>query len=211
MTGDQLYTLSTGLLGGNQMDEDIFYSLLNSVKDLREMNRDWMVLRAIDSSITFSGSDTYISTKTLPDRFLRTYTFYNQKGELAGPFIIDSNGSKVELKPIKFAERYDYRNTEGYYYIDVKNNKIGRTGATAGTLYLPYLQGTQDISPTSTWEFPSYAHPLLVFDVVIQQKGGIDWDRINASQIPYNQNTLKQLESSLDMWDARLQQAELGV
>lgn len=213
MTPAELVTLNTNLLGGNAMDIDLFYQLANMAKNQREMMRDWMVLRTLDSTITFSSSDDYTSTKTLPARFLRTYTFYDSQGNLRGPYIVTASGSKVELKPIKFAERYDYRNIEGYYYIDVKNGKIGRTGLTAGTLTIPYLQGTPDFDEgsSSIWSFPDFAIPLLAYDVAIEQKGGIDWDRVNASQIPYNERKLKQIETNLATWDARLQQAELGV
>ena len=45
MTGDEIYTLNTGLLGGNQMDEEQFYVLLNMMKNIRESSRDWTIVR----------------------------------------------------------------------------------------------------------------------------------------------------------------------
>lgn len=212
MTGDQLYELTTELNGNNPMNEDVFYSLLNMAKGRREMSRDWCVLRTFDSSITFSSSDDYTSTKALPSRFLRVYQFIDQYGsDVGGVYLITSSGSRVKLDPIPFAKRYDYKDVEGYYYIDHKNSTIGRTGATAGTLHLYFLQGTEDIDGDSSWSFPSYAHPLLAVDVVILQKGIIDWDTVNQSQIPISEKLVSELESSLNVWDARLQQAELGV
>jgi hypothetical protein len=213
MDGATLYTLTTNLLGGNALDVDLFYQLLNMQKNLREMQRDWMKLRTEDTSITFTSADTYLTGKILPARFLRTYSFYDQYGQLAGPFIVTSGGSKVPLKPIKFEQRYDYQNSEGYYYIDTKNGTIGRTGSTAGTLHLFFLQGTVDITSATTWGLPpsdGYG-ALLAYDVAVEQKGGIDWDTINANQVPYNQRKIDQLEANLATWDARLQQAELGV
>lgn len=213
MNGADLYTLNTKLLGGRSIDQDMFYQLVNMQKNLREMSRDWMKLRTEDTTIIFSSSDTYTSTKPLPTRFLRTYSFYDQYGNLAGPFIINSNGSKIPLKPIKFEQRYDYKDTPGYYYIDVKNSTIGRTGSTVGTLHLFFLQGTPDIDADSPWGLPpadSYG-ALLAYDVAVEQKGGIDWDTVNANQVPFNQRKINQLEANLATWDARLQQAELGV
>lgn len=204
-------TMVTALNGGRAMNSVLFYQMLNSKKNILEASRDWMILRTIDTSLTFSSSDLYTSGKTLPARFLRTYTFTDQAGNLRGPYIINSAGSKVPLLPIKLAERYDYKDTEGYYWIDVKNSTIGRTGTTAGTLYLPYLQGTADIAAGTTWEFPTFAHPILPFEVAVVQKGGIDWDRVNANQVPYNLQDIRDARSALIMWDARLQQAELGV
>ncbi len=213
MNGDTLYNLCTNLLGGNAIDEDLFYQLLNMQKNMREMSRDWAKLRTIDTSISFTAADTYTSTKNLPARFLRTYSFTDQYGNQAGPFIVTSGGSKVPLKQIKFAETYDYRNSQGYYYIDVKNCTIGRTGATEGTLYLPYLQGTVDIGPTTSWGLPPSDgyDALLAYDVAIEEKGGIDWDTVNANQVPYNERKIRQLEANLATWDSRLQLAELGV
>ncbi len=132
-------------------------------------------------------------------------------GEQAGVYIVDSSGNKNALRPIKFVDRFKYKDTDGYYYIDIKNSKIGRTGTLAGILHLFYIEGTAPITSSSTWEFPSYAHPLLSIGVAIMQKGGIDWDTVNANQVPYNQGIINNIESSLAMWDAQLQQGELGV
>ena len=207
MNGATLYTLSTSLLGGNAMDETLFYQLLNQAKNQREIMRDWVKLRNYDTSITFSSSDTYLTGKTLPTRFLRTYGFYPD----SGAFIVTSDGAKLPLSPISMSERYDKRNDEGYYYIDHTNGTISRTGSTAGTLHLNYLKGSADIDESTSWALSQLGGPLLVYDVVIEMKGGIDWDRINASQIPYNQRKLLQLEMNMATDDARLQQAEAGV
>lgn len=214
MTGEELRTLNTNILSGKSMDSDLFYQLLNIAKNRREMMRDWAKLRTLSNSITFSASDTYLTGKTLPDRFLRIYTAFDRDtGASNGVFIVTTDGSQLFLKPIKQAEAYAYRNTQGYYYIDSKNGTICRTGNTSGTLYMYYLQGTVDVDAQSTeiWDFPSYSDALLAFDVAIDQKGGIDWDTVNANQVPYNQRKLQQIEMNLATWDAQMQQAELGV
>lgn len=214
MTGAQLKILNTEFLGGIDLDSTLFYQLLNMKKNMIEMSRDWVILRSFDSSITFTASDTYTSTKTLPSRFLRVYSPYDANtNEQTGVYIVDSNSNKLALKPIAFARRFDYKDVEGYYYLDIKNSKIGRTGSTAGTLHLFFLQGTEDFTTAGTeeWTFPSFAHPLLAIEVAIENKGGIDWDRINASQIPYNKSTTNEIRGQLALWDARLQQSELGV
>lgn len=213
MDGATLYTLNTSILGGRPLDETVFYQFLNMAKNTRELSRDWMKLRVVDHSITFSSSDAYDSTKTLPDRFLKQYSYRDQMGALKGPFIVTADGSKVELQPIKLEEAYDFRNLEGYYYIDYAAGKIGRTGSTAGTLYLPYIRGTEDIASGTSWTMPptDTFGILLAFDVAILQKGGIDWDTVNANQVPYNRQTIRDLESRLALWDAQLQQAQLGV
>ena len=212
MDGTALYTLTTQLLSGQTIDETLFYQLVNMKKDMLESSRDWMILRSFDSSVSFSSSDTYTSTKSLPARFLRVYNPFDDRGrEQPGVYIVDSAGNKHPLKPIAFAKRFDYKDTDGYYYLDIKNSTIGRTGTLAGTLHLFFIQGTVDIDSDGTWEFPAYSHPLLAYEVAIEQKGGIDWDTINANQVPFNRATVQDIVSQLTMWDARLQQSELGV
>ena len=137
--------------------------------------------------------------------------FSDATKEQTGIYIVDSSGNKNPLKPIKFADRFSYKDTDGFFYIDVKNSKIGRTGTLAGTLHLFFLQGTVDIDGDGTWEFPTVAHPILAYEVAAEQKGGIDWDTVNANQVPFNRDTATKINSQLNMWDARLQQAEIGV
>lgn len=190
------------------MNTTAFDTLLQSAKNGREMSRDWMVLRTEDSSITFTTSDTYLSTKTLPTRFLRVY---KTDPEDSGVFLVNAAGGMTQLSPIPFNKRFQYKDTGGYFYIDVKNGAIGRTGGDAGTLHIFYLEGTDDLSDTLEWSFPEFAHPLLAYDMAVIQKGGIDWDTVNAAQIPYNQAAIRKIEADLAMWDSRLQQAEIGV
>lgn len=212
MTGSELKTLNTAFLSGTEMNDTLFYQLLNMVKNIKESSRDWMILRSFDSSITFTASDDYTGTKALPARFLRVYAPYDgRRGEQTGVYIVDSSGNKNALTPIKFADRFNYKDIDGYYYIDVKNSTIGRTGTLAGTLHLFFIQGTVDIDSAGEWTFPSYSHILLAVDVVIMHKGGIDWDTVNANQVPYNQKMINDISSQLSMWNARLEQNELGV
>ena len=212
MTGTEMQAFNTQLLAGAAMDETFFYQSINMQKGLLEAARDWMVLRAYDNSIAFTAADDFESTKTLPARFSRLYTPYDsQSGYQPAVAIIDANGNKTPLNPVSFASRYDKRETDGYYYLDMLNGKIGRTGTLAGTLHLYFIQNTEDISAGNTWLFPDYAHPILPYKVAISSKGGIDYDTINASQVPFNREDARVIEARLAMWDAQLQQQEIGV
>lgn len=202
MTKTEIKTLLTSILGGISMDDDVFNTFLQMAKNRRESSRDWMKLRVVDTSITFTTSDTYTTGKTLPARFLKLYK---------DPFIVDANGGRLDLQPIQLEDAYAYKDSEGFYYIDHANSTISRTGTTAGTLYLPYLRGTADISDSLEWIFPTFAHPLLAFDIAIIQKGGIDWDTVSANQVAYNKETIEMLSNELDMWDADLQVSAIGV
>lgn len=192
------------------MDSDLFNTFLQMVKNRREMSRDWMKLRNVDTSITFTASDDYSSTKSLPTRFLKLYRPNMQDMDNTGVALI-VNGSLSYLRPIDIGQRYEHKDTDGFYYIDHANNTIGRTGTKAGSLQLNYIQGTVDISDATMWSFPEFAHPLLAFDVAVLQKGGIDWDQVAAFSVPFNRVTIRELESQLAMWDTGLQQAAIGV
>jgi len=207
MTRDEIYTLATSLNGGDQMDDELFDSLLAMAKDTREMERDWMKLRTVDRTITFASADTYLTTKSLPERFLRTYTIDPYD---SGVFIVDSEGAKHPLTQISLEEAYDHRTTEGYFYLDLANDAICRTGSLAGTMHMHFLKGSGAIEGDTEWSFPSFAHPLLAFDIITINKGQIDWDTINQSQVQFTFATIRKLEGRLAMWDARLQQAALG-
>ncbi len=211
MTLTELRTLCTSILGGYTIDTDLFGTLLQMAKNRREMSRDWMKLRAIDVSQSFTASDDYTSTKALPARFLKIYRPSMRDLDNTGVALITSGGDITYLEPIDIGQRYQFKDQDGFYYIDHANNTIGRTGVVAGTLQLNYIQGSVDIDDTTEWAFPEYAHPLLAFDVAIQQKGGIDWDVVSSFSVPYNQTTVRELETSLAMWDANLQQAALGL
>ncbi len=214
MTAEELRTLNTNFLGGKELDVDLFYQLANAEKNRREMMRDWMMLRTLDTSNSFSGSDTYLSTKTLPDRFLKIPLIFDRDtGKNCAVQLIGSDGAQTFLQPIRKDQAYQRRNDDGYYYIDIKNGTISRTGTRAGTLYLNFIQGTVDFDDNSAsiWDFPDFADVLIAYDVAIQQKGGIDWDTVNANQVPYNQRMIDRAWMSLCTWDAQLQQAELGV
>lgn len=212
MTGTDMQTFETDLLGGAAIGDTLFYVLANMQKGLIEASRDWMILRAFDNSQSFSTSDDYQTTKPLPANFSRTYSPYDaMSGQQPAVFLVDSSGFKYALNPIPFASRYDKKDVDGFYYLDMLNNAIGRTGSQAGTLHLYFIQNTADLDAGRTWEFPVWAHPLIPLNVAVSYKGGIDYDLVNASQTSFNRADAQAIVSRLAFWDAQLQQQELGV
>lgn len=207
-----MHVFNTGLLSGTVLEDTFFFQNTNMQKGLLEAKRDWMVLRDFDNSQSFTSADDYQSTKELPDRFSRLYTPYDaREGAQPSVFIVDAAGNKTPLNPIAFASRYDKKDVAGFYYLDILNGKIGRTGSLAGTLHIYFIRNTADIDSDRVWEFPDWAHPYLPFRVAVTHKGGVDYDIINGSQVPFNADDAKTILSRLDMWDAQLQQQELGV
>lgn len=214
MTGTEMQDFTTALLGGTELGDTIFFQLANMRKGMLEAKRDWVVLRNFDNSKSFTSADDYTSTKALPDRFSRVYSPYDSRsGQQPGVYLVESSGAKFPLNPIPFASRYDYKDLDGYYYIDWSTGSpvIGRTGTIAGTLHVFYIRNTVDLAAAVTWIFPEWSHPVIPFEVAITHKGGMDYDLINSSQVPFNKEDAQIIESRLAMWDAQLQQAEIGV
>jgi hypothetical protein len=58
----------------------------------------------------------------------------------------------------------------------------------AGTLYIDHFKDSPEIenSDSSSWVFPSWAHPFLGFYAVAINKGGVDYNDINARMVPDN-------------------------
>lgn len=209
MTGQELWDLNTSILGGRQMGDTLFFQLVNMAKRSRESKRPWARLRTEDTSMSFSQSD--VSEKDLPADFIKTYEYRPGKGKLQ---LIDSDGNVEQMTQIDFEERHKYATQFGYFYINQGTSKLGITGTPdrAYTAHLFYIAATPSITLTTSWsKFPEDYHPVLAFDVAIINKGGIDWDTVNANQVPYNASTIRDLESSMAMWDAELQQSSLNL
>jgi hypothetical protein len=72
-----------------------------------------------------------------------------------------------------------------------------------GTLYIDHIKDSPDIEndDSSSWIFPSWAHPLLGFYAVAMNKGGVDYDDINARMAPDNSTQATVILKLLDGWD----------
>ena len=70
---------------------------------------------------------------------------------------------------------------------------------------LSTLQDNEDLTleSSSTWVFPSWAHPLLGFYAVGIHKGGIDYDDINARMAPENRAQAAVIMGMLEKWEFR--------
>jgi len=203
MTRVQLLELTTDLLGGREMGTSKFTRLLNIVKNKREATRPWVYLEAEDSSNTASTSDTFLTAKTLPTRFLRTVT--------DDKMVLRSGDNVLEYKQLPFKSRQVEKDTNNRFYIDLKNNQFFLTGIVdqSYTIYFYYIQGSEDFDDDADeWVFPARFHELLAYDVAVLEKGGIDYDDINARMAQFNGITAKELEQEMIKWDNELRLAE---
>lgn len=221
MNGQQIYDLTTKLLGNIEMDLDLFCALLNTAKTIREGSRDWANLKRKDTSITISPGDTIDTAKSTPAAFIRPIKGTDKTKAVV---LLDSNGNKAStLDEIPYERQYDYKNIPGYFFVDYgdANRPIYVTGQVSSsmTAALFYIAKTRDIvvadiGDSSTWEwelFNSRYAALLAYDVAIQHKGNIDWDEINARMVQFTTRTVDQFEFAMIMEDERIKLSTLGV
>lgn len=202
MTGSQIYELTTTLLDGRQMDEVAFYRLLNLAKNKRERKRPWMILRKKDkTTVSLSTSDDFETAKALPSDFGR---FYNNKSVQ----LVSADGDHKYIPQKAFEMQYEHKDDDVCfveYLAGGSNIYFGGIRSKAYDVWLFYCQISDDITSDTSWVFPPDFAPLLAFDVAIMQKGGIDYDDINARMVQYNGVEVQQLEMSMVHWDAELQ------
>ena len=71
MTGAEIKALNTEIRAGREMDDTIFYILLNTERRRIEGKRPWRKLLTEDTTQSTTPSDTFATAHTLPTRFIR--------------------------------------------------------------------------------------------------------------------------------------------
>jgi hypothetical protein len=66
-----------------------------------------------------------------------------------------------------------------------------------------YICDSGDIENTdgSEWVFPSWSHAILGLMAVAMNKGGVDYDDINARMAPNNRAQAEEILRRLEAWD----------
>ena len=109
------------------------------------------------------------------------------------------------FRQVPWHQRLEYRNTPGTFVYDeaAKYLYLNGTVQFAGTLYIDHIKDGPEITDddSSSWIFPSWAHPLLGFYAVAINKGGVDYDDINARMAPDNRAQATAILKLLDGWD----------
>jgi hypothetical protein len=203
-TGAQLYSLLTFLLGGEQIDEDSFYQLLDICRGNREMMRPWCVLKKVDTTQTMSPSDTFRTAKTLPEDFRRTL---DQNTMQPYDPTAGTTGDVYDYyAEVPFEEQLNYKDANAFF-IDYANNLFYVCGTCSKqlTIYFFYIADYGPITSSTSWlKFPGLFAPILAFDVAVMYKGGVDYDAINARMAEYNGMDAKKIEQAMEKWDNQL-------
>lgn len=201
MTGTELETLAKEVNSGDPIGSTLLFQLINIARHIVEKRRPWMFLRRTDTSKTVTASSqsawqTGIDLSTIT-KFARFYD-----SDTAPIRLFDGNQTFVDYWLRPFEDRLRYIQSPGTACYDEATKTLYLNGSIqfAGTLYINHIIDSGDVEDddSSSWAFPSYAHPLLAFMAVAINKGGIDFDDIHARMAPDNRAVAQSIMTMLE-------------
>lgn len=207
MTKTELYTFTTSLLDGLEMEETLFDTFLNIAQMYWENQRPWMILRSEDTSQTISTGNTFETEKSLPTDFRKWYTRF--------PIVLtDSQANSQQfLREIPISMKLAYKQDISRFYCNYRTNKFYVCGQPSQSLTIRqyYIMKTTLVSASDSndWDFPTEYHPILALSVATYHKLGIDYDIINNSQASNNAALAVQIYMSMSEWDSDLQNSSI--
>jgi hypothetical protein len=211
MTGPELETFCEEVNGGASIGATVLFQFINLAKAMVEQTRPWMALRYTDTSKSVATGNTWQTAIDLSS-IERLNRFYGEE-----PIkLFDGNSGIQYFKQVPFDKRLEYRNAPGTFVYDEASKALYLNGTVqfAGTLYIDHIKDSADITndDASSWIFPTWAHPLLGFYAVAINKGGVDYDDINARMAPDNRAQANAIIQRLESWDNEKQlQAQQNI
>ena len=175
-------------------------SLLNDVIQSTGFSRTWNILKT-------SASGTVVANEiTLPADFAYIYANRNWASnavESQKPVIFIG----TEYKPyvvLNFDERRQYRNSQGYAYLDMANNKIIFNQTPESSTYeFDYIKTVAEVGLADELPFPArfhkkFVHDMAMLDNIIQMsdKAGNNIEANRAESMRY--------QNAMNMWDSKL-------
>ena len=203
LNGIDIYNLLTGILGGQQMDKTLFYSLLTIVASKIHRARQWMILKKTDSSESITPAATFQTQFTIPDDFM---TWQAER-----PVILvdptNTNNFIDWITEVTSVQQWRYQFQSYKYYGDYINKKMYIMGTVdkTYTIYKNYIKQPPVIDDATPWGFPADFHPLLAYGIAALNKGGIDFDETNARMAGDNKETVQSIYEAMLDWDNELQ------
>lgn len=194
MTGPEMVTMFNGLVD-DKLDDTLIYQLFNLAKNEIESEREWEALKEEDSSNSIGASHTYLTALTLPTRFLT-------------PIKLTIGDDRIPYVQIRYEDRRRYQDIARRWYLKMKDSTFFVCGKpqSGRTVYLVYVQSSADISASTSWTFPSYAHPLIPIKAA-KIFYPVDQREKSRSYAPEWMAIENGIRRQLHMWDARLKKS----
>lgn len=195
LTGNQAIDLFRRLVDDQSVDDDVILDYLNTAQDELAMERPWVWLEAIDSSLSWATSDTYLTGHTYPTEMLYQTDVY-----------VDGFDFPFMEVPLKMRQRY--KDISYKCYFDHRQRKLFFTGNTdqTRTIYLSYIAKPVEIAAddTAISNWPGVMHRMLVYYAVGLWLGGTDADNITKLMRPEHAATYNRLKKTAVTLDAKL-------
>ncbi len=214
MTGGELYTFLKSLNGDAPIDDTLASTLIGIAKTIFQGERDWMVLRKTDTSLSFTSNSTWQTAYSLAN--ITDFSRFYGKTPIK---VFDGTNGIEYYTQVPWSQRLAYKDEPNTFVYDEANKRVyfNGTNSMGGTIYLDYIKTTPAISLLSTvdietaglFPFPGDYHPVLAFYAVGIHKGAIDYDEINRQMLPSNQATLIALKNAAEKWDTQKQVSEV--
>ena len=181
-------------------ESDLFEKIVKKIA----MDRPWEALKTQASgSILFDGTNYYI---TLPTDFA-FFTENNQSTDNASPKVIFVGSNYSPYQIINFSDRRQYRNSDGYAYLDLANSKIVFTGNPSGngsTYEFDYCKVPADSGLTDTPSFPPARFHDLIAHLMAVEENIIEQFPKAQSYAPENQTQADKIFKDLCYWNSQL-------
>ena len=178
------------LLIGDSLDPDFSLQLVNDAKNSIETELQLEITKKLNSSGATVAGQTYTTSESLPSDFL-------------SPLAIRVGTQRVY--PIPFEGQIDYRDINGYYWIDLANDVYYLTGTqgSANTIYFFYQRETDDLTVSTSPVWPTRFHSLIPYEMA-RKYFAIDAGEKGRSWLPEMQAFYMELKRQIIDWDSKL-------
>lgn len=184
MNAEDIKLFAESILG-ETIEDTLFYTALNAMKDRREESRPWMFLRKLDSSNSSPASNIALPADFRSDRK-----------------VVINN---VQYTPISFEDQHDGLNQFGRYFVDYAGGTYTILGNQSGTIYFYYIKTTPELVEGAKPVWPDRFHKSLGFDVAGYIMNGQDADDLYARMSPENKGQAQALINAMELYDTNLQ------
>lgn len=189
MNGQQIIDKFENLIG-DSLDPDFSLQLANDEKNSIETELELEITKKLDSSQSTTAGQTSTTAKSLPTKFLSPL-----------PIFVGTE----RYIPIPFEQQQAYKNTVGFYWIDLANDQYHLCGTqgSAQTIYFFYQEETDDLTISTSPVWPTRFHSIIPYGMA-RKYFAIDQSEKSRSWLPEHQLFYNELKNQMIDWDARL-------
>lgn len=185
-------------------------SILNRIYQRICGDRAWEFLKT-NATGTMSGSGSGGYYITVPSDFAFFYennnytenNVANQSNTAPKVIFVGSNYTPYQI--INYGDRIQYRNRNGYCYLDLANSKIYFTGTPESTTYsMDYIKVPATLTASDTPVIPTRFQDMIVYGMATENDV-LQLSPKATSYAPENRALYNQYMLDMQLWDANLQ------